>query len=135
MRNGRHRIEHLLHRRPDLLPRAGPTPCGRGLCRTNEVEEMPTLRVVELKRLRERFEHGVGGTRRIAALESGVVVDADAGEQRDLLAAKAGDAARAAAVGAEPRLLRRDPRAPRGQELADLVPRVHAGTVAPLSSG
>jgi hypothetical protein len=30
----------------------------------------------------------------------------------------------------EARLLGRDPRAPGGQELADLAPRVHAGTVA-----
>ena len=60
----------------------------------------------------------------VAALEARVVVDADPGEQRDLLAAEPRHAPRAA-VRAQPRLLRRDLRAPGGQELANLVPRVH----------
>ena len=66
------------------------------LRRAREVEQVRALGVVELQRPRERLEHGLGDTARVAALEPGVVVDADAGEQRDLLAAQARDAPRAA---------------------------------------
>ena len=44
--------------------------------------------VVELQRLGKRVEHVVGHTSEVAALESGVVVDAHAGQQGDLLAAQ-----------------------------------------------
>ena len=64
----------------------------------------------------------------IAALQAGVVVDADPGEQRDLLAAKPRDAP-VAAVGRQPGLIRGDPGPPGDQELADLAPVVHACTV------
>ena len=57
---------------------------------------MGALGLVELQRPRERLEHGVGDTARVAALEPRVVVDADAGEQRDLFPAQARDAARTA---------------------------------------
>ena len=83
------------------------------------------LGVVELQRPRERLEDGVGDTAGVATLESRVVVDADTGEQRHLFAAETGDAPRAGAVGAQTRLLGRDPRAPGSQELAHLVLGVH----------
>ena len=86
---------------------------------------MRPLGLVELQRPGQRLEDGLGDTAGVAALEPGVVVDADTGEQRDLLAAQAGDAPGAAAVGGQPGLLRRDLRAPGGQELADLVLGVH----------
>ena len=90
-----------------------------------EVEQVGALGVVELQRPRERLEDGVGDTARVAAFEAGVVVDADAGEQRHFFPAKTGDAARAGAVGAQTGLVGRDPGAPGGQELADLVAGVH----------
>ena len=89
-----------------------------------EVEQVRPLGLVELQRPRERLEDGVGDTAHVAALEPGVVVDADAGEQRDLLAAQARNAPRAA-EGGQTRLFGRDPGAPGGQELADLVLGVH----------
>ena len=88
--------------------------------------------VVELQRPRERLEHGVGDSSGVAAFEAGVVVDADAGEQRHFFPAKTGDATRAAAVRAQSGLLGRDPGAPGGQELADLVAGVHDSRLAPL---
>ena len=65
-----------------------------------EIEQVGALGVVELQRPRERLEDGVGDTAGVAALEPRVVVDADAGEQRDLFAAETGYAPRAGAVGA-----------------------------------
>ena len=70
----------------------------------------------------------------VAAFEARVVVDADAGEQRHFLPAQTGDATRAAAVRAQARLLGRHPRAPGGQELADLVAGVHDVETSPASA-
>ena len=92
---------------------------------TREIEQMSALGVVGLQRPRERLEHGVGDSGGVAAFEAGVVVDADAGEQRHFFPAETGDAARAAAVRAQAGLLGRNPRAPGGSELADLVAGVH----------
>ena len=69
---------------------------------------MRSLRVVELEGTGERLEDGVGDAGGVAALELGVVGDADAGEQRDLFPSQAGNAARAMAVGAQPGLFRSD---------------------------
>jgi hypothetical protein len=80
---------------------------------------------------RERREDAFGDAGRVAAFEAGVVVDADPGEERDLLPAKTGHAP-VASVGAQTRLLRRDLRAPRDQELADFFPRIHNARVALL---
>src|SRR5207244_9422903 len=57
----------------------------------------------------ERTQNGFGDSARVAALEPRVVVDADPGEERDFLAAESGNAP-VVTVGAEARLLRRDPR-------------------------
>ena len=95
---------------------------------------MGALRLVELQRTGERLEDGVGDTARVAALEPRVVVDADAGEERDLLPAQARDAACTAEDG-QARLLRGDLGAPRGQELAELGLRVHASRVTPPARG
>ena len=124
-RHAGHRVEHVLHARPDPLLRAPASARRRGLRCAREVEQVRPLRLVELQRAGECLEHRLGDAARVAALEPGVVVDADSGEQRDLLAAKPGHAPRAAAVRAQARLLGRDPGAPRGQELADLGPGVH----------
>ena len=66
-----------------------------GVRRPDEVEQVGVLRLVELERAAHRLEDVVRDAARVAALEAGVVLDADAREQRDLLAAEAGDAARA----------------------------------------
>ena len=90
-----------------------------------EVEQVRALGLVELQAARERFEHAFGDAAQVAALHLGVVVDADAGEHRRLFAAQAGDAAGVAEDG-QAGLLRGDPRSARGEELADLVPGLHA---------
>jgi hypothetical protein len=97
-----------------------------------EVEQVRALGVIEPQGARERLEHGVGDSGSVAAFEAGVVVDADAGEQRHFFPAETGDAARAVAVRAQAGLLGRDPAAPRSQELADLLAGVHDARVAPF---
>ncbi len=49
--------------------------------------------IVELQRPSHRVQHALGRARQVPALEARVVVDADAGQQGDLLAAQPGDAA------------------------------------------
>jgi hypothetical protein len=66
-----------------------------------------------LERAGERVEHALGDPVEVAPFEAGVVVDADPGEQRDFLAAQAGDAP-VIAVGGQPGLPRRDLGSPRG---------------------
>ena len=95
---------------------------------------MGSFGVVQLQRAGECLEHRLGNAAQIAALETRVVVDADAGQKRDLLAAEPGHAPRSA-VRAQPCLLRRDLRPPGGQELANLVPRVHDVEISGLRAG
>ena len=66
---------------------------GRRVRGAGEVEEVGAFGVVELQRTGERLEHGLGDAASVAALEARVVLDADAGEHRDLLAAQPGHAA------------------------------------------
>ena len=80
--------------------------------------------LVELERPGEAFEDAVGDASGVPALEAGVVVDADAGEQGDLLAAQARDPAVAAVVG-QAGLLRGDLGPAGGQELTEVGPVVH----------
>ena len=54
---------------------------------------MGSLRVVEAQCPGERVEDLFGNAGEVAALEAGVIVGTDAGEQGDLLAAQPGDAA------------------------------------------
>src|SRR6185312_15418016 len=68
-------------------------------------------------------EHAVGDTGQVPAFELGVVVGADAGEDGDFFAAQSRDTA--AAIGGQPDLLRGDPGASGGQELAYLALAVH----------
>src|SRR5207253_3425282 len=102
----------------------------RGAC---EVEEVCSLGLVELQRTGKRLENALRNATRVATLEPGVVVDADSGEQGALLPPKPWNAS-STAEGAQTRLLRRDLRASGGQELADLVPRVHNPRVARLGA-
>ena len=91
-----------------------------------EVEEMGVLGVVELERAGERFEHAVRDAADVPALQALVVVNADAGQRGDLLAAKTRDTP--LAVSGQTRLLRGDLRSPSGQELSDVVCGVHGYT-------
>src|SRR5260221_649599 len=81
------------------------------------------------ERAGERVEHALGDPTHVSALQAGVVRNAHAGQDGDLLAAQSGNAP--GAVGGQPRLLRRDPGASRGEELADLAPGVHNRRVEP----
>ena len=112
-------VEHPLDARPDRCFGPAPTrPPWRRLCRAGEVEEVRALGVVELERAGQRLQHALGDAADVAALQAGVVRDADAGQDGDLLAAQPGNAA--TPVGVQPRLLGRDPGAAGGEELADL---------------
>ena len=77
-----------------LFRGAAPGAPGRGdaVSGAGEVEKVSALGVIELQRPRDRVEHGGGSAGDGAALELGVVLDADAGERGDLGASQAGDA-------------------------------------------
>ena len=74
---------------------------------------MGPLDVVELQGPHDRLEHVLGDAAHFASLQLRVVLDADSGELRHLLAPQPRHAA-TAAVGAQARLLGRDPGPPRG---------------------
>ena len=118
-------VEQALHDRADALlgrPRALRGDRTRG---AGEVEEVRALGVVELQRPRQRLEHELRDAADLAALQAPVVVGADAGQRRDLLAAQPGHPP--LAVARQAGLLGRDLRPARGEELGDVVGGVHAG--------
>jgi hypothetical protein len=84
----RHRVDHALDTRSDPLRRRGAAWNPSLVAGAHEVEEVRALRLVELKRPAYGIEHLVGHAARVAAFEPGVVLDADACDQRDLLAAQ-----------------------------------------------
>ena len=102
--------------------------------RVDQVEQVRVLGLVQLQGAGEPFEDAVGRALRVPALQAGVVVHADPGQQRDLLAAQPGDAP-VTAVRGQAGLLRGDPGPAGGQELADLVPVVHDLEVTFLAGG
>jgi hypothetical protein len=57
------------------------------VCGAGEVDEVGAFGVVELERAGERAQHALGGAVHVPALQAGVVGDADAGQDGDLLAA------------------------------------------------
>jgi NAD(P)-dependent dehydrogenase (short-subunit alcohol dehydrogenase family) len=71
------------------------------------------LGLVELEAAGERFQHAFGDAAEVAALVLGVVVDADAGEHRGLLATQAGNPPRVAENRPQPRRGQRGGRPPR----------------------
>ena len=89
---------------------------------------MVTLGLVELQGVDDAVQDVVGDAADVAALEARVVLDADPGEHRDLLAAQAFDAT-VGAVDGKAGLLRGDLGAAGGEELADVVLGGHASTV------
>jgi hypothetical protein len=70
-------------------------------------------------------QHAVRRAGDAAALELRVVVGAHAGEVRDLFATQPGDPSDVAVEHAQTRLLGRDARSARHQELPDLAPAIH----------
>ena len=90
---------------------------------------MGALGVVELERPGQRLQHPLGGAAHVPALQARVVGNAHAGQDRDLLAAQSGNAT--SAVGRQPGLLGRDPGAAGGQELTDLLLRLHKNQPRP----
>ena len=83
-------VEQALHDRADARlgrPRALRRDRTRG---AGQVEEVRALGVVELQRPGQRFQHELGDAADLAALQAPVVVGADTGQRRDLLAAQAG---------------------------------------------
>ena len=91
---------------------------------------------VELQGTGDGFEDAVGDTGEVAALEPGVVVDADPGEDGDLFAAQAGHPP-VGAVGRQSDVLRGEAGAAGGEELAHVVPVDHAvhATTGPDGGG
>src|SRR5207302_9040316 len=94
-----------------------------GLRGTGEVEQVGALSVVELERPGQRLQHALRYPAHVSALQARVVRNAHTGQDGDLLATKPGHPA--TTEGAQPRLLGRDPGATRGEEVADLLLRVH----------
>ena len=131
-----HGVQGLLDAGPDLL-RAGPAPGPYGAVgRPGQVEQMDPLGLVELQRGGQGVEDAFGDPAQVAPLEPDVVVDADPGEQGDLLPAEPGDAP-VAPVRGQAGPIRADPGPPRAQELARLLPVVHTPepTGAPAGVG
>jgi hypothetical protein len=91
-RRAGHRVEHALYTRADPLRRPATAGPSRRVLRTREIEEMSPLRVVQLKRAGKRLENAFRDSGKVAALEAGVVVDADPGEDGDLLPAQSRNA-------------------------------------------
>src|SRR6476646_182552 len=92
---------------------------------------MGVFSLVELQGAGDGVEHAVGDTGQVPAFELGVVVGADAGEDGDFFAAQSRDTA--AAIGGQPDLLRGDPGASGGQELAYLALAVHTLRLRPVA--
>jgi hypothetical protein len=105
---------------------------GRGLLRRRRTETVQVRGrvIVELKGPRKRVEHLCGGVLVTALLETDVVIGADAGEHRDLLAAKARYPPVAAGVG-QLDVLGTHELAPGAEVLADRVLACHRTTIRP----
>jgi hypothetical protein len=85
---------------------------------------MGSICLVELQCTRDRIQHAGGRTCDLAPLEAGVVLDAEPGDRRDLAATQPRYTARTRR--GEAGLLRGDAGTTTGEELAHLVPVVHA---------
>ena len=90
---------------------------------------MRSLGLVQLKSAGQRLQHALGHPAQVAALEAGVVVDADPGKDRDFLPSEPGNAP--LTIRGDSRLLWRDLCSPGGEELTDLALRVHEISVTP----
>ena len=109
---------------------AAPSGTARGgdpVGRAREIEQVDAFCLIELQSGREGVQHRGGGSGDRAALELGVVLDADPGEHRRLAATQTGHATVPAR--GQPRILRRDLRATGHEELAHLCSVVHEDTI------
>jgi hypothetical protein len=80
-----------------MLCPASPTgPGGSPLGSADEVEQVRPLDLVQLEGPRDRFEHVFGDAPDVATFELRVVLDADARQERHLLAPQPGDPSPAA---------------------------------------
>src|SRR5581483_2257316 len=121
----RDRVEDALDRGPDPFLRRAPARRVRvRVGGSDEVEPVCAFGFVELQRACDGLEHVVGHAGRVPALEARVVLDADAREHRCLLATAPAHAP-VVAVDRKAGLLRRDPCSPGGEEVSDVLPRVH----------
>src|SRR6185437_9018822 len=77
--------------------------------------------VIELQCVRDAVDDAFGYAGSVAALEAGVVLGGDAGEDGDLLAAQARDPATVCVIHGQPGLLGADPGPSGGKERPDLV--------------
>ena len=93
----------------------------------DQVEQMGPFGVVELQRPGDSVDDALGDSGRIAALELGVVLARNAGQQGNLVATQACDPSALAPVRGQPSLLRADSGPSRGQERLDLDSDAAAG--------
>ena len=77
---------------------------GVGLGGAGQIEQVGAFGLVELERAGDAVEDSVGCAGEVSSFHADVVVDADAGEQSDLLAPEPLHPTVAAAVGGQPSL-------------------------------
>jgi hypothetical protein len=92
--------------------------------RSHQIVEVGSFGVVESEGTADSFEHRFRDALRIAAFETGVVLDAHAGEQSHFFPPEPGDATAPAEV-RQPGLLWSEPGPSAGQELPNVVRSVH----------
>ena len=131
VRRHRHLVEDALNDRPD--PRLARRPARRlsaagGRQGTDQPVQVVTLGIVELQGVRDAVQDAVGDIPDVASLEPGVVLDADASEQGDLLAAQPGHAP-VGPVDRQTGLVGSELGATCGKELAQVALGGHAFTV------
>lgn len=99
-----------------------------------EVVVVSAFGLVQLQRRGESIEDALREPAQVAALQPGLVVDADARQQRHLITTEPGHPA-VAAIGGQPGLVRSD-LGPADYELKYLAPVIHAldstGAAAPM---
>lgn len=121
-----HRVQELLHGGADaVLGRLASRRRSHRLGGAGEVEEVSALGVVEFQCTRQRVEDAVGGPSEVAALQACVVRDAYPCQDGDFFASQSWHAA--GAVVGQADVGGFELGSPRGQEIADLVARVHPG--------
>ena len=121
-------VQDPLHRRPHDRLGAGRAGRPRGGRRAGQVEQMRSLDVAEPQRLGHGVEHALGGAADVAALQSGVVVEADSGQFGDLLPPQTGHPA-VIAVAADAGGLGGHVGATGHQKILDFLVGAHASTV------
>ena len=84
-RRSRHPVDDLLDDRPDALLGGAAALGSHGADGAREVVQVSAFSVVELQRAGERLQDALGDAADVAALQSPVVLDAHAGQRRDLL--------------------------------------------------